>query len=509
MSTTYDEPESVAYGEQILRCRPGRSDPLFNSKSPITALNAVPRVLARYLDRERTYPTVSRMFRSIRFARMASVLATLLLNLFIYRWTCELYGPAAAIAVSIVVVFSPNLIAHGTLANNDGYFAMGVVTSLYFFRRFLLRPTLLRAWISGLALGAAQLTKAFAIYLYAVVLVVLIVVWMKKKNDSAPTSRGALVGFVPIAFIGFLLTVNAGFCFDRSFTPFKSYHFDSSSFVQLQEVPLLRSIPLPLPYPFLQGLDMLKYHDDSGLTYGKIYLLGKLGNPYDPQFHGFKSYYAVAMFFKEPIPIQILFILGLVWICRNRGYLEFFTGEATLLLAAFLLFAWFSLFRRSQLGIRNILPVVAVEVIIAGAAFFNFSAKSRRTRIALSLLVLWACVSTMSYYPNLISYMNEWVLDRKQCYKILVDSNLDFGQEGDLVSAFLRKNPDVTLDPGRPVAGRVLVTVNRLVGEWHGYEPMLWLLRYRPAGRVGYGHLLFVVPAEDVSGVKNVDDEKR
>jgi hypothetical protein len=101
----------------------------------------------------------------------------------------------------------------------------------------------------------------------------------------------------------------------------------------------------------------------------------------------------------------------------------------------------------------------------------------------------------MSYYPNLIAYMNELVIDRKQSYKILVDSNLDFGQEGDLVSDFLKHNPDVVLDPDKPVAGRVLVTVNRLVGEWHGYEPMSWLLQYRPVGRVGYGHLLFVVPA--------------
>ncbi len=58
---------------------------------------------------------------------------------------------------------------------------------------------------------------------------------------------------------------------------------------------------------------------------------------------------------------------------------------------------------------------------------------------------------------------------------------------------------DVVLDPEKPVAGRVLVSVNRLVGEWHGYEPMYWLLRYKPVGRVGYGHLLFVVPARDIA----------
>ncbi len=504
MTTTYDEPQSVAYGEQILHCRPDRSDPLFNSKAPIAALNAIPRILAGCPNNQAISPSRLKILCSIRFARLASILATLLLNVFVYRWAHALYGTAAAIAVSILAVFSPNLIAHGTLATNDGYFALGVVMSLFFFRRYLLHPTFGNACLSAFTLAAAQLTKAFAIYLYPVVFAVLLLAWNDRKGRPALVNGKNVIAFVSIALSCFLLVVNVGFCFDRTFTPLTSYHFDSKSFVSVQKVPGLRSLPMPLPYAFLQGLDMLQYHDDSGLTYGKIYLLGEMRDPFDPNFRNFKSYYAVAMFFKEPIAVQILFVLGLLWIGRNRSYREFLTGEAVLLSAAVLLFVWFSLFRKSQLGIRNILPVVAIELIIAGAAFTAFSEKLRRTQISLGLLVLWACVSTMSYYPNLIPYMNEWVLDRKQSYKILVDSNLDYGQEGDLVHEFLIQNPDVVLEPDKPTAGRVLVGVNRLVGEWHGYEPMYWLLRYQPAGRVGYGHLLFVVPAQDVAnGMKN------
>jgi 4-amino-4-deoxy-L-arabinose transferase-like glycosyltransferase len=503
MSTTYDEPQSVAYGEQILHCRPDRSDPLFNSKAPVTALNAVPRALADHLDKPGVSPSTLRILRSIRFARLASVMATLLLNFFVYRWARVLYGTAAATAASVMVVFSPNLIAHGTLANNDGYFALGVVMSLYYFRRYLVGPTPWNACISGFILGLAQLTKPFALYLYAVVLVFLLLVSKRGKNKLPSVGRKDVIAFVSIAFVSFLVVINAGFSFDRTFTPLTSYHFDSASFAHLQKVPVLRDLPLPLPYPFLQGLDMLKYHDDSGLTYGKIYLLGKMRDPYDPHFHSFKSYYAVAMFFKEPIPLQILCLLGLVWIWRNRSYREFLTAEGVLLVGAILLFVWFSLFRKSELGIRNILPVVAIDIVIAAAAFSNFAARPRSMKISLSLLVLWMSVSMMSYYPNLIPYMNEWVFDRKQSYKILVDSNLDFGQEGDVVRVFLKRNPDVILDPEKPISGRVLVSVNRLVGEWHGYEPMFWLLRYQPVSRVGYGHLLFLVPSQGtVSGCK-------
>src|SRR5690348_1068403 len=305
MSTTYDELPSVAYGEQILHGHPDRSDPLVNSKAPVAALNALPRVLAGYLNNEAT-PSLLRMLSSMRFARLASVFAALLLNIFVYRWVYALYGTAAAIAASILVVFSPNLIAHGTLANNDGYFALGVVGSLFFFRHYLLHPTLGNACLSAFALATAQLTKAFAIYVYAVVLIILLLSWIDKKGRP-PLGNVRNVTFVSIAIIFFVLVVNVGFCFDRSFTPLKSYHFDSQSFIRLQKVPIVRDLPVPVPYSFLQGLDMLKYHDDSGLTYGKIYLLGELRDPLDPSFHNFKLYYLVAILFKEPIAVQILF----------------------------------------------------------------------------------------------------------------------------------------------------------------------------------------------------------
>ena len=503
MSVTYDEPQSVAYGEQILHGHPERSDPLFNSKTPITALNAVPKFIAGVIH---TSPGLVRVLSSIRVARLPSILATLLLDFLIGCWAYSLYGASAAIAVSVLAMFSPNLIAHGTLANNDGYFALGVVLALFCFREYLLRPTVRNAVVSSLTLALAQLTKPFALYLYLVAALFLTLATLSPVDPSRSSRRKDVITFAIVAAVSFVLIVNIGYCFDRPFTPLKSYQFESDSFHRLQHIPIIRSLPVPTPYPFLEGLDMLKHHDDSGLTYGKIYLLGELRDPLDPSFRPFKSYYFVAMFFKEPIAVQVLFCLGLIWILRNRNWREFITGEGVLLCAAAVLFVWFSFFRKSQLGIRNILPVIAVEVIVAGAAFAGLSAELRKTKIILVVLVSWACLSAISYYPDEIAYMNEWVIDRKQSYRILVDSNLDYGQEGDLVSEFLSRNPDVVLEPDAPVAGRILVGVNRLVGEWHGYEPMYWLLRRQPTGRVGYGHLLYVVSAQDIAaGMKSTD----
>ena len=41
-------------------------------------------------------------------------------------------------------------------------------------------------------------------------------------------------------------------------------------------VPLVREIPVPFPYPFLQGLDWCKFADEKGYTFGNTYLFGQL-----------------------------------------------------------------------------------------------------------------------------------------------------------------------------------------------------------------------------------------
>ena len=95
----------------------------------------------------------------------------------------------------------------------------------------------------------------------------------------------------------------------------------------------------------------------------------------------------------------------------------------------------------------------------------------------------------------MIPYMNEWVHDRRLSYRYLADSNLDWGQDYDLVEKFLKENPDVVQAPAKPVAGRVLVGANCLTGVYPRYCPASWVKRYEPVAQIGYAHFLFVVPA--------------
>jgi hypothetical protein len=381
------------------------------------------------------------------------------------------------------------------------YHALGVVASLFFFRRFLLQPTLRHALLSGLTLGLAQITKPFALSLYVVVCFAVTFVILRRSRRRSLTPR-QLLAFAAIAVASFVAVINIAYSFDRIFMPLGTYSFQSSLLTQLKDTPFLRRLPIPLPYPFLQGLDMMKYREETGDGMGNVYLLGELGDTHSQNFSGFKSYYVVAWLYKEPIALQLLFFLGLVWIWKHRRVDDFAFGEGLLLAAAAVLLFWLS-FGRAQFGIRTLLPVLAIEIVIAAAAFADFSAMSRPKKAILSILVLWLAGSVASYYPQMIPYMNEWVRDRRLSYKVLADSNLDWGQDADVVEEFLRNNPDVVLNPPEPVAGRVLVNANRLTGVDRWDPSSVYLAkRYRPTAQVGYAHFLFLVPAEDLPSLK-------
>jgi 4-amino-4-deoxy-L-arabinose transferase-like glycosyltransferase len=486
MSQTMDEADHIAYGIKVLHANPQRSEPYMDSKMPATALNAFPRFIG---ERTGGFGRIRKWLSSL--VRLPSILAALVVIFFVHAFAAEWYGPGPALAAAVFAALSPNLIAHGTIATTDGYFAAGVLVSLFYLRRYLLLPTTRNAFVSGATLAVAQLTKPMAIYLYGIAAVFLIYAMVRSTPARLRAKDAAL--YAALAFALAVFTLNTAYSFDRVFTPLASYSFESEPFRELQRAPWLQRIPLPFPYPVLQGFDQVMHVEKTGAAYGNIYLLGELRNMTDPAFRGFRSYYVVAWLFKEPIPLQILFIWGVAYTAVRRRK-DFALNEGLLLTAAGVLILWLSLFSKAQIGIRHILPALAIETIIASAPFSGFASSSRPRKVALVCLVVWLGLSTFSYFPHMIPYMNEWV-DRTSSYKILADSNLDWGQDAGVVRKFLKANPDVVLDPDQQIPGRILVSANRLVGVApRDKGPLTWLLHYRPAAQVGYAHFLFVIP---------------
>jgi multisubunit Na+/H+ antiporter MnhF subunit len=490
MGLTTDEGAHLAYGDFILRGMPDRDNLFFSSKMPVTALNSAPRMLGNLLSHRNLAPGLVRILRDLRTARMVTVASAFCLCLLVFSFAESLYGRVAGLFAQLLFVLSPNIIAHSTVATTDLYITLGTVGFLYFLRRFLLNPSAWNALLAASWLGFSQLTKFSGVYLFFVLLIVLISCLYGSRLSIK--QAGMLLGLSAICS---LALINVGFAFRRTFTPLARYEFMSSGFQALQRAPLLRNIPLPFPYAYLQGYDMTGYDNAHAVTFDNLTLLGEVRGTQLARSGGFASYYLVAYGLKEPIGMQILLLLSLLWIVRHRRFSDFLVAEWPLLTTAAVLLVALSFFNNSQVGIRHMLPVLAIFTIVSGAAFAKFAEFSRARKALLLACLVYTVVSVASYFPHMIPYFNEIVTDRKMAYRYLADSNLDWRQDRDIVAAFLEKNPSVKLDPPEPVTGWVLVRANLLAGV-SPKKADYWLRErsLKPVRHVAYAHLLFWIP---------------
>jgi uncharacterized protein (TIGR03437 family) len=510
MSETYDEPDYVSYGLAILHGKPDRFRALLDSKMPVSALNALPLVAADYLRDRGKARRVERILRDMRARRYGTIAAAFCLCLLVFLYAESLFGRTAGLFAQSIFVMEPNIIAHSTLATNDLYVAFGTVLALFFLRRYLLAPTTWNAALAAFTLALAQLMKFTAFFIYAVVGMALIAVLLYSKYGREPRVRislrqaGTLTALTVAAF---LVVINAGFLFDRTFTPLDEYAFHSPTFQALQKVPVLSAIPLPLPYPYLQGFDWVSSNNTTGVTFGNMVLFNEVRGQKMQRSDGFPSYFTVAYALKEPIGLQILLFVSLVWIFRHRRPGELLAGEGLLLAAAAVVWAAFSFFSRAQVGIRHVLPALAIFTILSGGAFEGWTKFSLWRKILLIGCLVYTAISVGSYFPHMIPYFNEIVTDRRMAYRYLADSNLEWGQADWVVGRFLACNPDVhfifrnvNLTPQR-IAGRVLMSANVAAGifppEADNFVRREGLV---PVRQVGYGYLLFHVPERPAAG---------
>lgn len=499
MALTADEDDHVAYGISILQGSTDRPGPFFDSKMPVSALNAVPRGISKFLRTRGSNTYVAEKLQDFRVSRYATIVATFLLCLLVYLYTEALFGRIAALFAQLMFVISPNIVAHGTLATTDLFLALTVVLFLYCLHRFLLQPGFVNAALAASALGLAQLSKLTALYLYPVlfIAIVTVVIYGLFRPEQAPriTARQiAVLGVLTV--VCSLVLINAGFLFDRTFTPLARYEFQSKGFQRLQQIPVLRDVPLPIPYAYLQGMDMVSYHSSTGANVGNMVLLGEVRGKELARSGGFPSYYLVAYALKQPLGLQILFLLGLLWLVRHRKFSDFLTGEWPLLVTAAVFLVMLSFFSNIQIGIRHILPVLVIIVILSGGAFAAWFDASRKQRFLLAGCLLWATISVASYFPHMIPYFNEIVMDRSMAFHYLADSNLDWGQGRWVQAEFLKNNPDVVANPPHPTSGRILVRGNLLAGVFGKADYWLRQTQYRPVAQVGYACFLFDIPPQ-------------
>ena len=245
--------------------------------------------------------------------------------------------------------------------------------ALYHFWQFLKFGGKGRALLSAVTLGLSQLAKYSCIYLYPIFLVIAV---LYVRSSPIGETGGSALGqrvfqalrrwSVTTALFGAVsvLIINLGFGFDAIGTPLSGYAFKDPFFKKLQATPVLRNIPLLLPVPYLQGLDLIKYEERMGIGWGNLYMAGKLRvNHHDGTLRGFPGYYFYAALFKVPIAKQVIFFAALLGFLFQHGQRAAILrrDELLLLVPIFVYWAYFNFFFNTQIGIRYVLPVFAMS----------------------------------------------------------------------------------------------------------------------------------------------------
>jgi dolichyl-phosphate-mannose-protein mannosyltransferase len=506
---TTDEPLHYAYGYRVLHGTPRRASVLDSSTMPFSSVHAMTSGNLAMLAWAANIPLHNSWNGQVKRGRYATIVLSLLLALYVLQWSYELYGRNGALLSLGLYVFDPNLLAHGQLVTADLPAALMTTMALYHFWQFLKFGGKGRAFLSAVTLGLSQLAKYSCVYLYPIFLVIAaIYCWSAPAVAGAVTpswrhclSRGLRRWLVAMAFFAAvsILMINLGFGFNGIGTPLTGYTLKDPVFKKLQETPIIGRIPLPLPVPYLQGLDLVKFEERMGQGWGNIYMAGRLRvNHHDGKLRGFPGYYFYAAFFKVPIATQLIFLVALVGYFSRRGQpaVRALRREEVFLLVPILIYwVYFNFFFSAQIGIRHVLSVISLATIFCGR--FLAPPESKLRRYTAVILAVWVAVSTLSYYPQFISYFNEFVPDRKLSYRHLADSNLDWRGDQWYLIEYIRRHPGVILDPRKPQAGRIVVPVNALVGVNRNPEEYRWLREhFTPVDHIAYSFLVYDVPKE-------------
>jgi 4-amino-4-deoxy-L-arabinose transferase-like glycosyltransferase len=499
---TYDEGTHYRYGAQILQLDARRFD---ESKMPFSAINLLPCSIGRSALRIFGSGSALDALCHYQTARAMTMLYALLIAVYVFRWSRELYGETAGHLALALYAFSPNIIAHSRLITTDIYATGMMLVATYHFRQFLNAASWRNAAVSALTLGLAQLAKYSCIFLYPIFGLLLVgrfaaPLYLNFRAGNAELLREKLkpiVGYTLLFLVINLLVLNLGFLGHRTLIPLAGYEFRSSLFQEIQSAvgPLAR-IPLPLPYPFLQGLDWTRFDDTHGETFGQIYLLGRLAE----RGSGFPGYYFIAWLYKVPLPIQILVYVAIGHYLWRRRDFCFSRDEVFLLLPVLFLVVYLNFFLSAQLGIRYLLPVLPFLFIFTGSLVRNWKDLLPRSQVLVSLMLGWLAISNLSYFPHYLSYFNELVWNRKQAYEILADSNLDWGQNRLYLAQHCQLNPACKINPDGPTTGMIIVGANDLLGITSPPERYRWLREhFRPSGHVAYSYLVFEIRSEDLN----------
>jgi 4-amino-4-deoxy-L-arabinose transferase-like glycosyltransferase len=440
-------------------------------------------------------------------ARPVIVMLGVLLGVLLWITAKRLFSEGAANFALALFAFSPSLIANFSITCNDG--AVALVTFVTAMQVVYWRRT--QSWgrtaALGLILGALLATKFSTPVMFVLALALVLVLkpdgvsWKPKEWNWRKAIALIAIAFVFVWGTYFFhwtkVTVKDGFVTVTSPNRTKAATGDMHKHLNL-------TMYLPAG-EYIEGMGRVANHLNLGHP---TFFLGQVSVG-----KGWKSYFPVVVLLKWPTVVLAIFLTAVI-----LGFLRRIQFPPDLLIFSLFpgLYFLIAIFSKVDLGERHILLVYPFALVFA-AALWHFARERRAVLALLVALVVVNAADTLRYAPGYLSYFTIFV-NPATSYKLLSDSNLDWGQGLLALRKYQTQHPNETihlayfgtidpalygirsvpLAPGEHVTGTVVVSATHLSGQLledpNGYH---WALQYPQKEILDHALHVFEVPTEN------------
>ncbi len=347
----------------------------------------------------------------IFLARIPIVYLTIALAMIGFVLAREMWGKASAIAALLFLLFDPNILAHGRYTTTD----LGGTTFLMLAALLLWRmwSTSDRSWTkvlaAGLGLGLAQASKLSNLaFIPIFLLLAMLPLYGQPFSWRSAWRRVAQLGLAALIAI---LVVWATYGFQWG-----AYSFENGGLDRLNDL----SGPLPT---YFQGIEQVVLLSSGGRP---TFLMGRFST------EGFLAYFPVAFLVKTPLPTLGLFLLAAVLLVARREARR----RALFLLLPAVIYFLISMQSGLNIGYRHLMPILPFIYVLSSGlvsgplarranGFFHQRALPVLVASGVAMLV----IIDLWIYPHYLSYFNLIAGGPANGYNVLVDSNVDWGQD--------------------------------------------------------------------------------
>lgn len=450
--------------------------------------------------------------RLLLLARLPFIWLGMLLGALVWRWAREDYGLASAATALSLYVLSPNILAHTRLAATDMGVAVWYVASIYTWMQFLRKHDARWLLATSVVFGLAQASKFSAILLIPTLfLMTIAVAW---RNKRLPIANGGVLSRITQRFE----KSSAGWLFNSLLT---LSVMGLLSLVALWAGHLFTLRPLADDMYIGQFSHFLFEAADGH----RAYLLGRFARD------GWWYYHLVTLAVKLPIPTLILLsIATALAVGRRMPQREWY------IIFPALFYLGVSLLSSLNVGIRYLLPILPLLFLFsARVAAQPIRSGWLRPVVMLGLLMSLLGIHVLRY-PDYISFFNMAAGGPSNGYRIIADSNVDWGQDLPALADYLNETtdqpvflsyfgqadptyygidyialpawpPEPDLEPFYPLApepGLYAISVSNLLGlQLFDTEAFGYFRNRQPQARVGNSIFIYRVEAADYPFAQN------